>query len=155
MRTLKPKHLKENCPITAISKKKKKKPENLVFLENVVIGLVWVSSRPAKLFFRFLIHPSLRFNHGKIWDDKDTPKNNLFKFMLWAVQLKWHYFLGMIITVACYQIGIRILTEISLFESRHPGSFCSVFPTARPYSHRSFKCQRWVFLCMIKITAPY
>lgn len=84
--------------------------------------------------------------HGKILDNKDTPRINLFKVMLRPV-LKCPYFLGMLITVASYQLSIRISTEISK-------SFCVTtsriilfnFPYCTPHSHRSFKCQRWVFL---------
>ena len=59
------------------------------------------------------------------------PKNNLFRVMLQPV-LKCPYFLGMLITVACYQLSIRISTEIrKSFATRHPGSFSSVFLIAR------------------------
>ena len=75
-------------------------------------------------------------------DNKDTPRINLFKVMLRPV-LKCPYFLGMLITVASYQLSIRISTEISK-------SFCVTksriilfnFPYCTPHSQRSFKCQR-------------
>ena len=125
-----------------------------LWLDNFLLACV---SALQNLFSGFSFHPSLGFHHGKIWDNKDTPKINLFKVMLRPV-LKCPYFLGMLITVACYQLSIRILTEISKsFCVTSPRIILFNFPYCTPYSHRSFKCQRWVFLYvlyMMKITAP-
>lgn len=124
-----------------------------LWLDNFLLACV---SALQNLFSGFSFHPSLGFHHGKIWDNKDTPRINLFKVMLRPV-LKCPYFLGMLITVASYQLSIRISTEISK-------SFCVTtsriilfnFPYCTLHSQRSFKCQRWVFLYvlyMMKITA--